>query len=206
MITRNGERYEIVFVDDGSTDSTPLILKKIMSKDKNVRVITHKTNKGLGSAISTGFKTVTGTIIITLDSDLSHDANNITNFIEEIKKGYDIVIGSRYVENGGMIGVPKWRIFVSKLAGFLFSILFNMFDVKDKTSGYRAYSTLVKKVDIVSIGFPAQLEVLVKMKKNGAKMKEIPILLTWRKKGYSKFKIFKIMGAYLRMVIRSKIS
>jgi len=141
-----------------------------------------------------------------MDADLTHDINMITNFIKEIKNGYDIVIGSRYVENGGMVNVPMWRIFVSKFAGSLFSFLFNMFDIKDKTSGYRAYSSLVKKVDIKSTSFPAQMEILIKMKNSGAKIKEIPIILNWRKKGHSKFKIFSVMIEYLKMIIYLKIS
>jgi len=176
-----------------------------MSRDRNVKLIVHQINRGLGGALSTGFKHAIGDTIITLDSDLSHDASNITNFIKEMKNGYDVVIGSRYVGNGGMIGVPKWRVLVSKFAGFLFSILFNMFKIKDKTSGYRAYSTLIKKIDITSTGFPAVLEILVKMKKNDARMKEIPIVLTWRKKGYSKFKIFSIMKAYLKTIFHLKL-
>lgn len=206
VITKIDENYEILFIDDGSTDSTSRIIERIISQNRNVKLIIHGTNQGIGRAISTGLKAATGDTIITLDSDLSHDANNIMNFIKEIRKGYDVVIGSRYVGNGGMINVPTWRIVVSKFAGFLFSVLFSMFDIKDKTSGYRAYSTLVKNINIISTSFSVQLEILIKMRKKGAKMKEIPILLTWRKRGHSKFKIFKIMRAYLRMVINLKLS
>jgi len=205
-MNRMEDKYEILFINDGSFDSTPQIIKRIMANDKNVKLITHKINQGFGAAISTGFENVTGDVIITMDADLTHDTDMITNFIKEVRNGYDIVIGSRYIENGGMINVPLWRVFVSKFAGLLFSFLFNMFDIKDKTSGYRTYSSLVKKIDITSTGFPVQIEILIKMKKLGAKIKEIPIILNWRKKGYSKFKIFSVMMEYLKMVIYLKIS
>ena len=87
----------------------------------------------------------------------------VSNFVKAVKQGNDLVIGSRYIGNGGMVNVPFWRIFTSKFAGF-FSFIFNMFDIKDKTSGYRAYSQLVKKVSIQTKGFPVQLEILVKIK------------------------------------------
>jgi len=205
-MNRMEDKYEILFINDGSFDSTPQIIKRIMANDKNVKLITHKINQGFGAAISTGFENVTGDVIITMDADLTHDTDMITNFIKEVRNGYDIVIGSRYIENGGMINVPLWRVFVSKFAGLLFSFLFNMFDIKDKTSGYRTYSSLVKKIDITSTGFPVQIEILIKMKKLGAKIKEIPIILNWRKRGYSKFKIFSVIIAYLKMVIYLKIS
>ncbi len=197
--------YEIVFVNDGSGDSTSDKLGVLCKNDARVIVVTHGSNVGLGKALKTGFENSSGEVIITTDADSTHDASLIPNMVHLIEAGYDVVIGSRYVKGGRMLHVPFYRVVVSKFAGFLFHIILGMWGVNDMTSGYRAYSKKVKEIDFISAGFQAELEILYKMAKAKARITEVPIILEMRKKGFSKFNLAKVAMEYLKLAVNLKL-
>lgn len=195
-----GKEYEILFVDDGSKDSTKQVLDKIRASDVRVVVVPHDVNKGLGKALETGFKNSSGSVIVTTDADSTHDPSLIPKMAELVETGNDVVIGSRYVSGGKMLNVPFYRVMISKFAGFAIRLVFGMWKVKDTTSGYRAYSRMVKKISVDSSGFQSEVEILYKMNRLGAKITEIPIVLEMRKKGNSKFRLFRIAKQYAKLV------
>ena len=88
-------KYEIIFVDDGSTDSSPEKLKKIASKDKCVKAIFFRKNFGQTAAMAAGIEYSSGSIIAFMDSDLQNDAEDIAKMIKKIDEGYDVVSGWR---------------------------------------------------------------------------------------------------------------
>jgi glycosyltransferase involved in cell wall biosynthesis len=90
-----GEAYEIVFVDDGSTDRSPAILGDIHEADSRVRVVTLRRNFGQTPALKAGFDAARGEVIIAMDGDLQHDPAEIPSFIEKLDEGFDIVSGWR---------------------------------------------------------------------------------------------------------------
>ena len=87
------EPYEIVFVDDGSTDHTPKTLCEIYESDSRVRIVTLRRNFGQTAALKAGFDAACGEIIISMDGDLQHDPGEIPAFVAKIEEGYDIVSG-----------------------------------------------------------------------------------------------------------------
>jgi glycosyltransferase involved in cell wall biosynthesis len=90
------EPYEIVFVDDGSTDRSPAILKRIRLADPSVRVVTLRRNFGQTPALKAGFDAARGEVIIAMDGDLQHDPAEIPSFIEKMDEGFDLVSGWRF--------------------------------------------------------------------------------------------------------------
>lgn len=90
------EDYELIFVDDGSTDGSGKILKKIAAKDDRVKVIILSTNYGQTPALVAGFDNAEGDVFITLDADLQNDPRDIPRLIDKLEKGYDVVSGWRY--------------------------------------------------------------------------------------------------------------
>jgi len=88
--------YEIIFVDDGSTDKTFELLQKLNSADKKVKVIKFRENFGQTPAISAGIDFASGDIIITMDGDLQNDPEDFRNMIEKLEEGYDVVSGWRF--------------------------------------------------------------------------------------------------------------
>ena len=87
--------YEIIFVDDGSTDKSPTFLRRICEEDRKVKVVVFRRNFGQTAAISAGFDYAKGEIVVTLDADLQNDPEDIPQLIEKIEEGYDVVSGWR---------------------------------------------------------------------------------------------------------------
>ncbi len=92
LISMNS-KYEIVFVDDGSTDDSARVLKEIRQKDNRVKVIIFRRNYGKSAALSAGFEHAKGDIIITMDADLQDDPAEIPNLTNALLKGVDLVSG-----------------------------------------------------------------------------------------------------------------
>lgn len=83
--------YEIIFIDDGSTDNTLKILKKLRENDKNINIISFSRNFGKEAGMYAGLKNSSGDIVVILDADLQHDPENIIKMIKYIEEGYDTV-------------------------------------------------------------------------------------------------------------------
>ncbi|MFH0864242.1 MAG: glycosyltransferase family 2 protein [Candidatus Gottesmanbacteria bacterium] len=87
--------YEIIFINDGSTDHSYSILEKLAKEDNNIKLINFSSNRGKSAALAAGFDKATGSILITLDADLQDDPRDIPKLIEKIEQGYDLVTGWR---------------------------------------------------------------------------------------------------------------
>ncbi len=88
--------YELLFIDDGSTDRTLAVLQAIQAADEQVVVIAFRRNFGQTAAMSAGFDYATGDVIITMDGDLQNDPHDIPQLIQKIREGYDVVTGWRF--------------------------------------------------------------------------------------------------------------
>lgn len=100
VMDQTKEKYEIIFVNDGSTDATAEILKTIASKDKKVKVINFSRNFGQQPAILAGFRMAEGEAVIDIDVDLQDPVEAILPMIEKWKEGYDVVHGKRLLRKG----------------------------------------------------------------------------------------------------------
>ncbi len=207
--------FKIVVVDDGSSDNTyPIAVR--LSRRYPVVVLKHEQNRGYGAAVNTGFSHILSggsedDILVTMDCDNTHPPAYIPLMIDQIKKGYELVIASRYQKGGGQVGFCLRRKMLSISARILLRTVFPVPGVRDYTSGYRAYrlSALKKAREyygehwIESTGFTVPMEVLLKLRQLNVTVKEIPLVLRYDlKDGVSKMKALKTILAYLK-VIRS---
>lgn len=107
--------YEIIFVDDGSTDSTLAMLRSIQASDESIGIVQFRKNFGQTAAMSAGFNYARGDVIITMDGDLQNDPNDIPRFIEKIEEGFDVVTGWRHNRKDAFINRRLPSIIANKI-------------------------------------------------------------------------------------------
>jgi dolichol-phosphate mannosyltransferase len=189
---------DLLIVDDNSPDGTGRIADELAGADPHVRVMHRPGKLGLGSAyvqaftrgMSEGYEW-----FVQMDADLSHDARYLSELLRPLEEGYDIVIGSRNIPGGGVVGWGPGRHIISK-GGSLYSRTILGLSVHDLTSGYKAYSRRVLEAirlqDVRSNGYSFQIETTYRGTLQGMRVKEIPIQFVDRTRGRSKMsrKIF----------------
>ena len=144
-------------------------------------------------ALRRGFKESKGEIVVSIDADLSYDPRYILDFVKTLKREQDIdfVLASPYMPGGGVQNVPFLRLWISKLGNKI--LRFAMPNrIYTSTGIFRAYRRKVlDSLELESDGKEIHLEILSKALALGYRVKEIPAILTGRKKGKSKFKLKK---------------
>ncbi len=181
------DRYEIIFINDGSIDSTVGRLNTILKKNNHVRIINFAVNRGQGKAIEEGFRNVKGKIIITLDGDLQNDPTDIPRLISKVNQGFDLVCGWRYARCDTLIKKVK-----SKIGNFLQRRITHI-NLHDISCTMRAY----RKEIIVGITFKGKYDFSILpyiiSKKTKIKMTEVKIEDNYRKFGKTKYKYLSTM-------------
>ncbi len=181
--------YEIIFVDDGSSDKSPEILQKIAKKDKRVKIILFRRNFGQTGAMSAGIDYSTGEIIVFMDSDLQNDANDIPRLLEKIDEGYDVVSGWRKNRQDKLIS----RKIPSKIANRLIAKVTGV-TLKDLGCSLKAYrGEIIRQVNLYG---EMHRFIPVHASWIGAKITEIPVEHHARQFGESKYGIkrtFKVI-------------
>ncbi len=184
-----GAGYEIIFVDDGSSDETFNVARDIARNDKRLRVIKFRRNFGQTPAMAAGIDHARGKIIVTMDGDLQNDPLDIPNFIAEINEGYDIVVGWRHNRKDKLVT----RKIPSKIANWLIGKVTGV-PIKDNGCSLKAYRAgVIKNVALYSEMhrfIPAMANV------SGARIKQIKVRHHARQFGESKYglsRIYKVL-------------
>ena len=135
--------WEIIFIDDGSSDGSAEKIIDIASKDSKVKLISFYRNFGKSAALSEGFKNANGDIIITMDADLQDDPAEIPNFVNKISEGSDLVSGWKKVRHD-----PWAKTFPSKIFNFVTRLRTGV-KIHDFNCGLKAYrSSVIKSIEI----------------------------------------------------------
>jgi len=192
---------EMIFVDDGSRDDTYSKLQENFKNHADSKVsykfLKHDKNIGLGAAIRTGFLNADGDILITVDSDGTYKFSEIPNLLSCLTLEVDIVTASPYHPEGDVIGVPAYRLLLSRSSSLLYRILVD-WNVHTYTCLFRAYRPdVVKNIDFESDGFLAGTEILVNAKFRGYRVAEFPAVLYKREYGVSKARIAQTIFSHL---------
>jgi len=189
VMNKQEETYEIIFIDDGSTDKTFKILKSLKSSDINLKLIKFRKNFGQSAAMGAGFEYALGSIVITLDGDLQNDPEDIPNLVDKLNRGYDIVSGWRKNRKDKLI----IRKLPSKVANRLIRYLTQV-PLHDTGCSLKVYrKEIIKKICLYGelhrfIPALARLE--------GANIGEVVVRHHSRKSGQSKYNItrtFKVL-------------
>lgn len=183
----------ILVVDDGSPDGTADIAEKLSATHGPLSVLRRGSKSGLGSAYRAGFRRGIAEgfdVLVEMDSDLSHDPAALPAMLETLERtGAGLVVGSRYIPGGA---IPAWSLHRRLLSewGNRYASLVLGLDVRDATSGYRAYrADAVARLDLDAIradGYGFQIEMAYAIRNLGERVVEHPISFTDRTRGQSK--------------------
>lgn len=183
-----------VVIDDSSPDGTADIVRKLQKKKSSKLHLVSRTQKlGLGTAITDGFRYLLSLkaaprYIIAMDADYSHNPKDIPKLVDVARQGYDLVIGSRYLDGGKVVGSSLTRRLISRLANVVAGVIVGA-RMHDCTSGFRCYSKrYIRNVlpSLHSQTYEIQIETVKQARLNGFKIKEVPITFVNRKRGKSK--------------------
>jgi len=188
--------YEIIFVDDCSTDKTFFNIKRIKKENKNIVIVHSIRNNGLSSALTTGFKKASGKIVITMDGDLQNDPKDIKKLLKKLFQGYDVVCGWRYKR--------KDSLFIKKLPSKIFNLLIRfLFKLKihDSSCTLRIYTK--KSIKNLELTRGRHRFIPIILAKEGYKIGEVKVRHHPRKHGKAKYnsskRFFKVIGDLIKL-------
>lgn len=175
----NGFSYEIIMIDDGSTDGSDRLIRELMVGRPELRLISFRRNYGKTDALSAGFRTASGDIIVTIDADLQDDPSEITALVQKIHEGYDLVSGWKRERNDPLSKKVPSRLFN------LTTRIFSGIPLHDFNCGLKAFRReLASSLDLHG-EMHRFIPVLAQWK--GFRITEIPVRHHARKHGKSKF-------------------
>lgn len=194
-------KIDLLVIDDNSPDGTGSLLEKLKEKYEGLKVIHRPKKLGLGSAYIEGFKFALEhpyDNVITMDADLSHNPEIVPEIINKLKENH-LVIGSRYVKGGGIIGWKAHRKFLSYF-GNLYARTITRLPTKDCTSGFMGIQkTVLENIninDIHSEGYGFLIELKYRIFKKNYRICELPIIFVDRTAGKSKISKLIILEAF----------
>jgi len=192
-MVRTGLSYELVFVDDGSTDQTPLLLAGITEKDDRVIIVELRRNFGKSAAYAAGFDISKGRIILSMDGDLQHLPEDIPRFIDKINEGYDVVCSWRKTRVDNLFA----RRIPSRIANWLASKISGV-DIHDFGGGFKAYKAeIIKELRLYG---DMQRFIPAFAAQHGAKITEIPIENIPRPHGKSRYGISRTYRVFFDLI------
>lgn len=184
LILAKLKTYELIFVDDGSTDSSLEILKRFSKRDDKIKIFSFRRNQGKSEALNLGFKKARGEYIVTLDADLQDRPSEITKLLDKAKEGYDLVCGWRKNRKDS-----SKKIISSKLFNLLASIFWGT-KLHDYNCGLKVIKQEAAKNINLYGGLHRFLPLLVYQK--GFSIEEVVINHDKRKYGRSKYGFSKL--------------
>lgn len=187
-----GKSYEIIFVDDGSKDSTLKKIEELNKKDRKVKLIAFTRNFGKAYALMAGFRESKGNIVFTMDGDLQDDPKEIPRFIAEMNKGYDLVNGWKFKRHD-----PITKTLPSKFFNWITRKVTGV-DVHDSNCGFKAYKRKVIQNIKIHGELHRYIPALASWK--GYKVGEIKVEHHPRIHGKSKYGVERLMKGFLDLI------
>ncbi len=196
--------YEVIFVVEGD-DGTRTTVHELSKTNPRIKVDYHEKRLGLGKAFREGFFLIAdeADYVLTMDADLNHHPEEIRELLAATKSA-DVVVGSR-ARNRGMVGeLPFFKRMISGGTNWMIRNAFRI-PSSDVTSGFRVYSAAgVRSIrgELTSKNFEIAAELLIRARKKGLRITEVPITFTPRPRGVSKLSFLRSGVGYAKLLVR----
>ncbi len=194
--------YEIVMVDDGSSDGTVDCMRKLKQKYADVLWVPNLGRKGFGMAVREGLEHYTGSAVAVMMADGSDDPTDVVEYYRKLQGGYDCVFGSRFIRGAGVVDYPIHKLLLNRIANWFIRVLFRL-RYNDVTNAFKCYKREVVDglAPLISPHFNLTVEMPLKAIVRGYSYAVVPIRWTNRKTGVSKLKIKEMGSRYLFIVL-----
>lgn len=197
-------RYDVNFllVDDCSTDDTWDLMQGRFQDDRRFTLVKHDVNQGVAGAVMTGIRAAKTELVCSMDADCTYDPGQLAELLERLEPDIAMVTASPYHREGHVVGVPEWRLFLSRNLSRLYGQLLRH-EFATYTACFRAYrKSLVEHIQLENGGFLGVAEMLVRLDIEGKKIRECPATLEVRLLGVSKMKTARTIREHLRLLSR----
>lgn len=201
-LEREGIDYEILVVDDSSTDRTGAAVESITSQEPRVRCIPSHYPHGFGFTVRTGLECFKGDVVAIVMADGSDDPADLVRYYRLLEEGYDCAFGSRFMRGASVHDYPKLKLFLNRLANVFIRLLFRH-GYNDTTNAFKAYRREVIETvqPLLSNHFNLTVELPLKAIIRGHSFAVVPISWRNRATGLSKLKIQEMGSRYLFIVL-----
>ncbi len=183
---------DLLVVDDASRDETRSIVRRLAADDPRIRIVERELKRGLGDAYLAGFRLGLDEgydALVEIDADLSHDPAVLPTMLDLTRRGIALVIGSRYVPGGTVVGWPRRRTWLSRWGNRYAAIVLGL-AINDATAGYRVYrADALLRISLDGVqagGYGFQIEMTYRAVRAGLSVVEVPIEFRDRVTGSSK--------------------
>ncbi|NLW75772.1 MAG: flippase-like domain-containing protein [Methanomicrobiales archaeon] len=191
--------YELVLVDDNSSDATGQIIDRLARDNPSIRVVHRSSSPGFGNAVKAGLAVATKSVLIPVMGDLSDDPEDIVKLVKRIGMGYDIAYGSRFVPGGALYGYPRKKMLANRLFNNTLRVLFGIRH-RDISNAFKAYRREVLDEigisNLESTGFDLTIEIPLKAHIAGFSSSEVPVRWYDRTEGEAKLKLSRNATVY----------
>jgi dolichol-phosphate mannosyltransferase len=191
---------ELILVDDGSTDATWARLRELFADVLGARLVRHEQNQGIAAAIRTGIQHASGEIVASLDADCTYEPEQLVALLALLADDVDLVVASPYHPRGKVLGVPLWRLALSKIASRLYRAV-----MRNKLHTYTSCVRVYRRSAVIDLpptrtGFVGVVELVWQLDHRGSRIVECPAELSVRTTGVSKMRVARTALAHLRLL------
>ncbi len=197
-----GIDYEVLVVDDGSTDGTKALVERIVDADPRVRYHRSRYEAGFGMAVRGGLEEFTGDAVAIFMADSSDDPRDLCRYYEVLEEGWDCAFGSRFMAGSTISDYPRLKLAINRMANLFIRAIF-LHGYNDTTNAFKAYRReVIETVEpLLSHHFNLTVELPLKAIVRGNSFRVIPISWTNRTSGTSKLGMREMGSRYMFIVL-----